>query len=92
MPCQGEKQHNGIVTSDEFNASTLSLNWQWNHNPIDEAWSLTDRKGWLRLHTSRPANHIFDAPNTISQRMMGRPAQASSRWTSAACAKETVPD
>ena len=71
VPCQGEKQHNGIVTSDEFNASTLSLNWQWNHNPIDEAWPLTDRKGWLRLHTSRPANHIFDAPNTISQRMMG---------------------
>lgn len=71
VPCRGEKQHTYIVTSDEFDSPTLSINWQWNHNPVDEAWSLTDRKGWLRLYTSRPAQHIFDAPNTISQRMMG---------------------
>lgn len=71
IPCHGEQQRMNIVTSDEFNTPTLSINWQWNHNPIDEAWSLTDRKGWLRLQTNRPAHHIFDAPNTISQRMIG---------------------
>ncbi|MEJ0098989.1 MAG: hypothetical protein WDO12_04300 [Pseudomonadota bacterium] len=23
--------------------------WEWNHNPLDAAWSLTARPGWLRL-------------------------------------------
>jgi beta-xylosidase len=30
--------------------SPLSLQWQWCHNPVDSAWSLTERKGWLTLH------------------------------------------
>ena len=32
----------GICGSDDFSASGLSLYWQWNHNPVDQAWSLTD--------------------------------------------------
>ena len=60
-----------LVTSDDFNNDKLNLNWQWNHNPIDSAWSLTKRKGFLRLKTSRLANSLFDAPNTLSQRMEG---------------------
>lgn len=72
VPCNGQVDDEiAIVTGDEFNRPSLSLNWQWNHNPVDEAWSLTERKGWLRLRTSRHAESIFDALNTISQRMMG---------------------
>ena len=36
-------------TSDGFDSPTLSAIWQWNHNPVNEAWSLTERPGWLRL-------------------------------------------
>ena len=65
----------GIVASDDFNRKkgerTLPLVWQWNHNPDNQAWSLTERKGWLRLRTGRKAGHIFEAANTVSQRMMG---------------------
>ncbi|MDE7027646.1 MAG: hypothetical protein K2O87_07000, partial [Duncaniella freteri] len=32
-----------------YNGSNLKLQWQWNHNPNNNLWSLTDRKGWLRL-------------------------------------------
>lgn len=60
-----------IVGSDDFNATTLGLNWQWNHNPVNTAWSLKERKGWLRLKTCRIVNSLFEAPNTISQRMEG---------------------
>lgn len=57
----------GIVGSDDFNGNKLSLLWQWNHNPINKAWAL--KGGNLRLTTARLANSIFDAPNTLTQRM-----------------------
>jgi beta-xylosidase len=60
-----------LVISDDFNCSKLKINWQWNHNPIDSAWSLTQHKGYMRLKTSRIADNIFLAPNTLSQRMEG---------------------
>ena len=61
----------GICGSDDFSASGLSLYWQWNHNPVDQAWSLTDRPGFLRLKTSRVVDNLFVAPNTLTQRMVG---------------------
>ena len=49
-----------IISSDEFDQDKLKLDWQWNHNPIDGAWSLTERPGYLRLKTSRIVNNIFE--------------------------------
>jgi len=60
-----------VVTGDDFSGKELKLEWQWNHNPINNAWSLTDRKGWLRLRTARIVDNFFMAPNTIGQRMEG---------------------
>jgi beta-xylosidase len=54
--------------SDEFDAPGLSLQWQWNHNPVNEAWSLTERPGWLRLK-ARPAAAIALARNTLTQKI-----------------------
>lgn len=78
MLCPGQDtelnaQHaeQSIVVSDDFSAPELSLHWQWNHNPIPEAWSLTERKGYLRLRTSRIVPHLYLAPNTLTQRMEG---------------------
>ena len=70
VPFKGGKK-TSIVNSDEFNKPTLSLDWEWNHNPIDNAWSLTERRGWLRLHTAAMAPNIFLARNTLTTRMMG---------------------
>ena len=61
----------GIIKSDDFSSTKLGLHWQWNHNPIDAAWSLTERPGFLRLKTNRVVKNIFLAPNTITQRMEG---------------------
>lgn len=69
---------NGICGSDDFSASGLSLYWQWNHNPVDQAWSLTDRPGFLRLKTSRVVDNLFVAPNTLTQRMVGPKCMALS--------------
>ena len=66
----GEPQ-TAIVKADDFGTAKLGLHWQWNHNPIDQAWSLTERPGFLRLKTNRVVQSIYLAPNTLTQRMEG---------------------
>jgi len=65
----------GIVASDEFTrkpgANTLPLVWQWNHNPDNKTWSVTQRKGYLRLTTSRIDSTLLMARNTLTQRTIG---------------------
>ena len=67
---------NKIIGSDDFSNSKLGLQWQWNHNPINEKWSLTDRKGYLRLKTNRVVENLYAAPNTLTQRMEGPKSSA----------------
>lgn len=66
-----------IVCSDDFSEKELGLHWQWNHNPVDKAWSLNERPGWLRLKTSRVASNLYVAPNTLTQRMGGPTCSAT---------------
>ena len=42
----------------DYNGSNLDLVWQWNHNPNNNNWSLTDRAGWLRLTTGSKARCV----------------------------------
>lgn len=60
-----------LTVSDDFSGKTLKREWQWNHNPVADGWSLTERRGWLRLKTTRVVKNLFMAPNTITQRMEG---------------------
>ncbi len=66
----GEKEL-AIVKSDDFDSPKLGLHWQWNHNPVDGAWSLSERPGFLRLKTNRVVENLYLAPNTLTQRMEG---------------------
>jgi len=56
--------------SDDFSAPRLQPIWQWNHVPVDGKWSLSERPGFLRLHTL-PATSFYDARNTLTQRAIG---------------------
>jgi len=58
------------ATSDEFNRTTLGLQWQWNHNPDPEKWSLTNRPGYLQLKAGK-ASDLTKARNTLTQRVQG---------------------
>ncbi len=65
-------------TSDEFDAPTLGLQWQWNANPQPGWASLTTKPGSLRLasvpapatrNDGSPApDSIYDAPNFLLQK------------------------
>lgn len=57
-------------TDDEFNSVKTGLQWQWNHNPVNEAWSLTKRPGWLTLMALK-AENFLKAHNTLTQKVMG---------------------
>ena len=76
-PIKGYPKAPSTIISDKFNKKKLALSWQWNHNPINSAWSLTERKGFLRLKTSRVVENIFLAPNTLTQRMEGLISQGT---------------
>lgn len=58
------------VRCDDFSGKTLQPIWQWNHNPVDSRWSLTEKKGVLRLH-SMAAKQFLWAKNTLTQRAIG---------------------
>ncbi len=65
----------GIVASDEFTRKKgdpqLPLVWQWNHNPVNSLWSVSDRKGYLRVTTGRTDSTLTMARNTLTQRTIG---------------------
>lgn len=59
----------GMVTSDDFDGEELRLEWQWNHNPDNSKWALSDGK--LRITTGRTDSRIVNAKNTLTQRTFG---------------------
>ncbi|MCB1224967.1 MAG: glycoside hydrolase 43 family protein [Verrucomicrobiales bacterium] len=69
-----------MQTSDEFESQNLGPQWNWNHDPRVERFSLTERPGFLRLTASKPVMEVprermkaafWGAPNTLSQRHLG---------------------
>lgn len=66
----------GIIASDDFESmqnknNGLKLEWQWNHNPVNEYWSLTDHEGFLRLTNDRVDADFVSTHNTLTQRSIG---------------------
>lgn len=68
------ENENCFVGSDNFSyqeGESLKKVWQWNHNPKNEFWSLTEREGYLRLTTDVVAENIYYAHNSLTQRTYG---------------------
>ncbi len=62
-----------LAKDDDFsyNSNDLALEWQWNHNPDNTAWSVTQREGYLRLTNKTLATNLLNARNTLTQRTEG---------------------
>jgi beta-xylosidase len=43
-------------TSDEFDSTTLGLQWQWESNFKDSWYSLKDKEGYLKLYSNKMTN------------------------------------
>ncbi|MGL6196316.1 MAG: glycoside hydrolase family 43 protein [Thermoguttaceae bacterium] len=57
--------------SNQYIRDAFPPAWQWNHNPDNNFWSLTDRPGWLRLSTERIDGNLPEARNSLTQRTFG---------------------
>ena len=68
-----EWSESSLMSDDEFDSETneLSLFWQWNHNPDNGNWSLTERPGWFRITTSAVTKDIFHTRNVLTHRTEG---------------------
>lgn len=62
--------------NDDFAGPKLQMVWQWNHVPDDSKWSLSERPGYLRLH-SLPAADFWWARNSLTQRAIGPESTAT---------------
>jgi len=64
-PVQG-KAETSVVASDDFSASILKPEWQWNYQPRAGMWSLTERPGFLRLRAFAPVKSNLQVdPRTV---------------------------
>jgi len=68
--------------SDEFDAATLGLQWQWQANP-QPVWLFTDaQKGVLKLYTAKipeEAKNLWDVPNLLMQKFPAEEFTATTR-------------
>lgn len=62
-------------SSDDFGKAELGRQWQWNHNPDDQRWSLSERPGYLRLKATQAAE-FWIARNTLLQKGQGPKSRA----------------
>ena len=61
---------------DEFDSVALAPQWQWNHNPDNGKWSLSEAPGFLVLHASKSGN-FAGARNTLTQKTFGYASEAT---------------
>jgi len=64
---------------NDYVREAFPLAWQWNHNPDNRYWSLTDRPSWLRLTAGRVDKHFLEARNSLTQRTFGPQSAATTR-------------
>ena len=68
---------NPLPTNDNFRSYPLGMQWQWNHNPDDGAWTLFERPGWLRMKTGTVTERLTQACNILTQRIFAYTDKAS---------------
>lgn len=74
------------ATSDEFDADTLGLQWQWNSNWQQKWYSLSDNRGQLRLFTQHDAKtlemaNLWHTPQLLKQKIPALEFQVDTKIT-----------
>lgn len=66
------KSKSDFIASEEFKSPEIKPHFQWNYQPRKDFYSLTDRKGWLRLKAFRPIEkgNLLKAGNTLAHRVL----------------------
>jgi beta-xylosidase len=70
-PPRAVKPLTGVET---FAGTTLGPQWEWNHNPDNNRWSVNNG---LRLQTATVTNDLYNARNTLTHRIQGPTSTAT---------------
>ncbi|BCS28213.1 putative xylosidase/glycosyl hydrolase [Aspergillus puulaauensis] len=76
FPVVSDKEVAGIPTSYNFLQDALNAEWEWNHNPDNEQWSISENEG-LVLRTASVTDDLYQAKNTLTRRIPGPNATAT---------------
>ncbi|KAM7182851.1 glycoside hydrolase family 43 protein [Naviculisporaceae sp. PSN 640] len=72
IPVQTTKTVASPVRSDNFTGTSLSHEWEWNHNPDKTKYRLLGgTEGGLLLQTADVTTDLFAARNTLTHRILG---------------------
>ncbi|NLW79451.1 MAG: family 43 glycosylhydrolase [Ruminococcaceae bacterium] len=84
LPCWPQKT-TPLVASDDFDYNTNRLGpmWQWNHNPDPQRWSVTQRRGHLRLINGEVVHELSLARNVLTQKTVAPHCTFETRLDSA---------
>lgn len=69
-----------LPTNDSFRDYKFAPQWEWNHNDDNSKWSLVKRPGFLRLYTANVTDSLTKARNTLTQRILGFPANQNQSY------------
>ena len=63
-----------MEASDDFEDDKLNLMWQWLGNYKESFYSLTERKGFLRMYALNPSGKaepiLWESPNVLTQKLV----------------------
>lgn len=65
--------------TDNFTGESLSPQWEWNHNPDNEKWTLESDA--LTLTTASVTDDLYAAKNTLTHRILGPKSTATIHLT-----------
>lgn len=68
-----------LQTNDDFSDS-IGLQWQWNHNPDNSHWSLSEYPGYLTIH-AQPADSLKACRNMLTQKVIGYKSESTTLLT-----------
>lgn len=79
MPVQTSKTVPPPTGTDSFTGTSLSHEWEWNHNPDTSKFKLLGGSGGLQLSTATVTNDFYSARNTLTHRVLGPKSAATFR-------------
>jgi beta-xylosidase len=68
------RQVTPLTGVDTFDGTTLKPTWEWNHNPDNSKWSVSNG---LTLRTATVTNDLYWARNTLTHRIQGPTSTAT---------------
>ncbi|CAI6333658.1 unnamed protein product [Periconia digitata] len=79
-PVETSKTVPGPEREDSFTSSSLSHEWEWNHNPDTSKFTVPASGGGIQLSTATVTNDLFTARNTLTHRILGPKSHGTFRF------------